>query len=85
MIYLLRGALGMVSDYLGQWWFDEQDQLELETIPAMVAEAEDDDDGEPLPPRTGDDRPRCTVCGDPNFSMESEYCIACRIGMGVSR
>jgi hypothetical protein len=78
---MLRGAFDMMYDFLGQWWFDAEDPLELETVPAMVAEAEDDDDGTPLPPPTGDDKPRCVSCGDPNFSLEGERCIACRIGM----
>lgn len=81
MIYMLRGAFDMLSDFVGQWWFDTQDPLELETVPAMITEAEEDEDDTPLPPATGHDRPRCVGCGDPNFSLESEYCIACRVGM----
>lgn len=39
------------------------------------------DDGTPLPPPAGHDKPICTVCGDPNFSLEGDVCIACRVGV----
>lgn len=76
-------------DYTGQWWLETQEPLNLDPIPAQISDenvegGEEDidvDDGTPFPPVTGEDRPRCIGCGDPNFSLESEYCIACRIGM----
>lgn len=85
----------MLCSFTGAWWFAQQEPLDLDPIPATVAETgaskppkhesdvltydeDDDEDGEPLPPPTGEGKPACVSCGDPNFSTESELCIGCR-------
>lgn len=88
---MLRGAFDMIWQYTGQWWFDTQQPLDLDPIPATIhemtdgywqtVEEGDDDDNTPLPPPTGHHLPKCVECGDPNFSLNSEYCISCRIGV----
>lgn len=87
----------MAHEYLtGQWWFATQEPLDLDPIPASDEGPSDsvpedptqpwwDDKSIPTPPPTGEDKPACVGCGDPNFSLESKYCIACRIGMGKGR
>lgn len=90
MIYMLRGLFDvMCSAFTGGWWFEDQEPLVVDPVPPALIESrydntpeEPEDDGTPLPPPTGSDKPECVKCGDPNFSLESEICIACRIGMG---
>lgn len=84
----------MINDFTGQWWFASQTPLDLDPVPAEVNETDLDDEAEdavdyadddtPLPPPAGHDKPVCKSCGDPNYSLESEFCIACRIGMPSS-
>jgi hypothetical protein len=93
VIYILRSLYELFCNITGQWWFSQQQPLNLDPIPATISNdvSEDEvtseepvadyDDGTPLPPATGSDKPVCKGCGDPNFSLEKEYCIACRIGM----
>lgn len=83
---MLRGLYDLLCSVPASWWFATQTPLDLEPVPAMITEADledefDDDDGTPLPPPTGHDKPVCVSCGDPNFSLEGDLCIACRIGM----
>lgn len=94
MIYMLRGLYDLVcSAFTGGWWFDAQEPLDHGPVLATVSEQPedldddedideyDDDDSEPLPPPAGHDRPRCISCNDPNYSLDSELCIACRVWM----
>lgn len=83
MIYLFRWALDMLFSFTGAWW-SRQQQMDLEPLLATAGGGPIEDDDGPLPEEAGADRPRCTLCGDPNYSLESEICIACRIG-GVKR
>lgn len=91
MIYMLRGLFDtMCMAFTGQWWIDQQDALDPmppaplphESDVVMITDA--DDDG-PLPPDTGSERPACGICGDPNFSLSGDVCIACRIGVPNSK
>jgi hypothetical protein len=69
------------EDYVaGQWWFDAEDQADWGPALATVADYHGDDDGEPIT-EDDDGRPRCAVCGGPNYSLASERCIACRLGI----
>lgn len=87
MIFLLSAAWDRLADFTGQLWFAAQESENNDPIPATINEVayyskhEEDDDSTPLPPPTGSDKPECKACGDPNFSLEGDLCIACRIGM----
>lgn len=92
MITQLREPFDMLRRSVGQWWFSAQTPIDWgpafatvtesdddsgDSLP--VGEAHDDDDNEdPLPADAGSGRPKCTRCGDPNFSLEKDVCIGCR-------
>jgi hypothetical protein len=88
VIYMLRGLYDLAATaFTGAWWFDMQDQIEADSPPAVPPSDPTasqinvdwgEDDGTPLPPAAGDDLPACIGCNDPNFSLESDYCITCR-------
>lgn len=44
-----------------------------------LGQAEDDEYGES---QATYGRPKCSSCGDPNFSLADDRCISCRIGFG---
>lgn len=75
---LLRGPFDVIGRALGQWWFDAQTPIDWGPALATVNESYADS-RKPLPEATGSERPKCKLCGDPNFSLEGEICIACRI------
>lgn len=93
MIYILRGLYDVVCEMLrpithpqpqpaGEWWFTSQDETDWATAFAVVAEHHGDDDGSgPMPESYGSDRPKCKTCGGPNFSLEDDECLICRLGM----
>jgi hypothetical protein len=89
MIYMLRGLYDMVHEFTGQWWFDTQEPHDHGPVPALTNSGdgywqtveEDSDDKTPLPPPIGEGLPGCVSCGDPNFSLDNDLCICCRIGM----
>lgn len=77
MIYVFRGLYDRVLDFTGGWWFDTQQPLDLDPVSAIISESADDsaDDENVVHSKR---RPKCRTCGDPNYSLESEICIACR-------
>lgn len=95
MIYMLRGLYEILCSIPGNWWFDAQTPLDLEPVPATVTETAEEateeveyveiDDGTPLPPPTSEGKSLCVSCGDPNFSLDSEVCVACRSIGGYSK
>lgn len=91
MIVILRDLYSLFWDMLGYWWMGTQrpsSPVAPTTTPPVASaftefndETDWEDDGSPLPAATGSDKPACVSCGDPNFSLESEFCISCRVGM----
>jgi hypothetical protein len=65
------------SDLQGLYSDEEYDEVRP-AEPDNIEEVEYDDS---LPAPTGSDRPPCSICKEPNFSLRDSRCISCRIAI----
>lgn len=79
MTDVLQGLHDAFMQPEGQWWFAANDPIDFEPSTVEPDPQCEEEDQDPVRAPHGSDLPKCRICKDPNFSMNDDRCITCRM------